>query len=195
MQSISKYHITEETVAEELRLLEEAKKNPAAFEPLYERYYDPIFRYVDQRVEDRSSAFDITHQVFVKALTHLHRFEFKGVPFASWLYRIAKSEVYQSIKDQSALRARHATSEGLRDLLSESGEEQELLLEREKSLSHCLTRLPEAEWQLIEMRFFEQRPFRQIAELVSMTENNAKVKVYRILEKLKKCIRLTSKAL
>jgi RNA polymerase sigma-70 factor (ECF subfamily) len=40
------------------------------------------------------------------------------------------------------------------------------------------------------MRYFEKRPFKEIAEILDITENNAKVKVYRILEKLK--VKITS---
>ena len=42
------------------------------------------------------------------------------------------------------------------------------------------------ELTLIELRFFEQRPFKEIAEILDITESNAKVKTYRILERLRK---------
>ena len=51
-----------------------------------------------------------------------------------------------------------------------------------------ISELPEDELQLIEMRFFEKRSFKEIAEILEIMENNAKVKTYRILEKLKKII-------
>jgi RNA polymerase sigma-70 factor (ECF subfamily) len=46
--------------------------------------------------------------------------------------------------------------------------------------------LKENELQLIEMRFFEKRSFREIGEILDLTENNAKVKTFRALAKLKK---------
>ena len=48
--------------------------------------------------------------------------------------------------------------------------------------------LPEDDLQLVEMRYFEKRAFKEIAEILEITENNAKVKVYRVLERLKKMI-------
>jgi len=48
--------------------------------------------------------------------------------------------------------------------------------------------LKEVEMQLVEMRFFEQRPFKEIAEILGLTESNAKIKTYRTLEKMKKYI-------
>jgi RNA polymerase sigma-70 factor, ECF subfamily len=49
-----------------------------------------------------------------------------------------------------------------------------------------LDTLKEDDLQLIELRFFEQRSFKEVAEIVGITENNAKVKVHRILERLKR---------
>ena len=53
-------------------------------------------------------------------------------------------------------------------------------------LIQLLDDLKETDLQLIELRFFEQRPFKEIAEILDITESNAKVKTYRILERLKK---------
>ena len=52
----------------------------------------------------------------------------------------------------------------------------------------AMDELRHEDMQLIEMRFFEQRPFKEIAEILNITESNAKVKTYRILEKMKKII-------
>ena len=41
---------------------------------------------------------------------------------------------------------------------------------------------------LVEMRYFEQRPFKEVAEIMGITENNAKVKLYRALDRLKKTV-------
>ena len=68
--------------------IEAAKRDATNFGPIYNKYYKQIFGYIYQRMEDKDVAFDVTSQVFLKALTNLHKYEFKGVPFASWLYRI-----------------------------------------------------------------------------------------------------------
>jgi RNA polymerase sigma-70 factor (ECF subfamily) len=36
------------------------------------------------------------------------------------------------------------------------------------------------------LRFFEKRPFKEVADILDITENNAKVKIYRLLQKMKK---------
>ena len=85
---------------EEKLLIERAQKDPRFFAPLYERYHDAIFRYVYRRVDEEEQAYDITSSVFVKALQALHKYEYRGLPFSAWLFRIAKSELYQSFRDQ-----------------------------------------------------------------------------------------------
>lgn len=188
MTTSSAHHVSVAAMEQELRVIAAAQKDPEAFTPLYEKYHEPIFRYIYQRCDDKEAAFDLTQQVFVKALVHLHNYRFKGLPFASWLYRIAKSEVYQAFKDQSLTRTLNVDLEGLKELLQETGEADQALLKAEKSLTLCMTELPEADLQVVEMRFFESRAFKEIGEILDITENNAKVKLYRILDRLKKCI-------
>jgi RNA polymerase sigma-70 factor (ECF subfamily) len=190
MSSSSRYHVSVQTMEQELQVIEVSKKDPAAFQPLYEKYHEPIFRYIYQRTDDKEAAFDISQQVFVKALIHLPRYAFKGVPFSSWLYRIARNEVYRSIEKNKVQRTLNIDVDALKGLLHEADAD-EGLIQKEKSLTVCLGQLAEADMQLIEMRFFESRAFKEIGQILELTENNAKVKVYRILEKLKKCILAT----
>jgi RNA polymerase sigma-70 factor (ECF subfamily) len=57
-----------------------------------------------------------------------------------------------------------------------------------EAMIEVLNDLKPNDLELIEMRFFEKRPFKEIAEITGLTESNAKVKTYRILERLKKKI-------
>ena len=90
--------------SEERTQIERAQQNPRYFAPLYERYHDAIFRYVYRRVDEEEQAYDITSSVFVKALQSIHKYEYRGLPFGAWLFRIAKSELYQSFRDQKVQR-------------------------------------------------------------------------------------------
>jgi RNA polymerase sigma-70 factor, ECF subfamily len=186
MEVVSKYHATREDMVREQLLVEEAKKDPARFQALYNTYYERIFLFVWQRMDDKEMAHDVTSQVFLKAMINLHKYEFKGVPFASWLYRIAKSEVYTAFRQQQAQRTVNIETSGLRDMVED--------MEDDKYgpyigiLKEAVLELEEDDMQFIEMRFFEKRAFKEIAEIFGITENNAKVKTYRILEKLKKII-------
>ncbi len=58
--------------------------------------------------------------------------------------------------------------------------------EQKKKLLQCLSLLKDGDLQLIELRYFEKRSYREIGEILEITENNAKVRTFRALERLKK---------
>lgn len=191
MEFSTRYHHTADMLQTEQHLIEAAKQNPEHFGPLYDKYYKQIFGYVYQRMDCKDSAFDLTSQVFLKALTNIEKYEYKGVPFASWLYRIAHSEVMQSFRTKKNLRTINADISDLRNICEEV--EQEYMEEYKSVLMTVIKNLPEDDVQLIELRFFEKRPFKEIAEILNLTETNAKVKLYRILEKVKKTLTKNNK--
>ena len=169
--------------SEERTQIERAQQDPRYFAPLYERYHDAIFRYVYRRVDEEEQAYDITSSVFVKALQSIHKYEYRGLPFGAWLFRIAKSELYQSFRDQKAQRTVSIDKVVLKQVIDELTED---YTEEDKArLLVALKDLKEQQLQLIEMRFFEKRSFREIGEIVGLSENNAKVKTFRALLKLK----------
>ncbi len=178
------YHQTSSRMLEELEWIQRAKADPEHFAPLYRKYHEQIFRYVYQRMDDEEMAFDVTSQVFMKAIKNLHKYEFRGVPFVSWLYRIAKSELYQAFRDNKADRTVNIDSIQVTEMIEEF--EQDESEENKQRLLVCLSRMKEEDMQLLELRFFEKRSFKEIGEVLEITENNAKVKCFRALEKLKK---------
>lgn len=179
----SHYHHTEVQLNDELVIIEAAKKNPAHFAPLYNKYYKQIFNYLYQRMDCKETAFDVTSQVFLKALSNLQNYQFKGVPFASWLYRIAYNEmmlVYRNLKDKRAVNADIGDLKFICDETNEPFFEEYIPV-----IKKLITELDEEDLMLVEMRFFEKRPFKEIAEILNTTEGNAKVKMFRVIEKLK----------
>jgi RNA polymerase sigma-70 factor, ECF subfamily len=183
MGNESKYHATEGELLDELRMVKAAQLNPAKFDALYTKYYEAILMFVYQRVDSKDAAFEITAQVFLKAMLNIQKYQFKGVPFSAWLYRIALNELNALFRKNQKIRAINVDMETVDDLIYEM--EEENLEEKCQLLMDALARLPEEDLQLIEMRYFEKRPFKEIADILSITENNSKVRVYRILDKIK----------
>ena len=178
------FHKTKKEIGSELQDIEEAKKNPKKFETLYNRYHEQIFRYLYSRVDNTHLAADLTSQVFYKALLNIENYSFKGVPFASWLYRIAFNEMNMHFRKDSKNRTVNIESDHIGGLFEEL--EEDYYSEEKEKLVKILATLSDERLSIIEMRFFEKRSFKEIAEIMGITENNAKVKVYRTLDKLKK---------
>lgn len=177
------YHHTKDKLQKELEWIQLAKSDPNNFAPLYEKYHEQIFRYIYQRMDDKEMAFDATSQVFLKALKNIHKFEYRGVPFGSWLYRIAKSELNQAFRNRKAKRAINIDDTQIATFIEVFEEEENA--HNKKRLFKAISLLKDTDIQLIEMRYFEDRPYKEMGEILGITENNAKVKTFRALEKLK----------
>ncbi len=78
--------------------MEAAQKDPSRFAELYELNFARVYAYIARRVGDRDAAQDLTSDVFHKALASIHTFEWRGVPFAGWLLRIAANMIVDRSK-------------------------------------------------------------------------------------------------
>jgi RNA polymerase sigma-70 factor (ECF subfamily) len=174
----------EEFQTEEFLILR-SQADPEAFRPLYEKYFKRIFLFVLHRVEDRQLAGDLAGQVFLKALLHIKGFTFRGLPFSAWLFRIALNECndyFRKTKRHRVVTIEDVSVEHLYEEFTSDSHLEDL----KSRLPAILQKLTVEELQVIELRFFEQRPFKEVADIIGITETYAKVKVYRILDKMKK---------
>ena len=180
----SQQSIPTDALQAEWQEIQAAQRDPAQFRPLYIRYYDPIFRYIFRRTADETATADLCSQVFLRAMQNLNDYEYRGVPFSAWLYRIAGNEVAQYYRTVKRNRVVSAPEETMPEL----AEEMEITSELNwtEVLPGLLDTLAENDLRLIELRFFEQRPFKEVADIMDITESNAKVKTYRILQRLKR---------
>jgi RNA polymerase sigma-70 factor (ECF subfamily) len=178
------FHQTSDLLRQEQLWVIAAQSDPSKFEPLYRKYYSPILRYLQQRVHDTEIAHDLASQVFVKAIKNLKKFEFRGVPFGSWLYRIAKSELYQAFRDQQGAKTVRLDNYQIATFDELFLDPSDAELNRSRLLKAMQLLKPE-QLKLIELRFFEQLSFKEIGDQIGLTENNAKVKTFRAVEKLR----------
>ena len=70
------YHQSKSTIKKEESILKDAITNPAAFAPIYEKYYLALFKFVLQRVENEQVASEIVSDVFAKAIFNLKKYKF-----------------------------------------------------------------------------------------------------------------------
>ena len=80
------------------------------------------------------------------------------------------------------MRAISIDENGIQNLVADTDTEKKEMISHLKT---ALNYLSEDEYMIIELRYFEERPFSEVGEILGITENNAKVKTYRIIEKLK----------
>ena len=170
---------------EEEEQIKEACLNPEKFRVLYEFHFKSIFLFVLKRVGGKEQTADITSQVFLKAFVNLEKYRFTGAPFSSWLYRIAINECNEYFRrshtEQQVLLNNTFAEELYVDMFNE-----DTLEELRAKLPYILEKLETEEFQLIELRFLEGMSFREVSEILDITESYARVRTYRVLDKLRK---------
>ncbi|MAS51657.1 MAG: RNA polymerase [Flavobacteriales bacterium] len=172
-----------EKISEE-KLVLIAKQDIKNFKYLYNLYYERIFLFLLRRSENENIAQDLTQQTFIKAMINIEKFEFKGFPFSSWLYRIGLNELNLYYRNNKKKRAISIDSNELPELTEELPNESNPSFTSE-NLIKAFNFLSEAEVTLVEMKYFEKRSHQEISEILGITVANAKVKLHRIIKKMK----------
>lgn len=167
--------------------VQEAQKDPSKFRGLYNRHYESIFRFIYKRTTDEDLTGDLTSQVFLKAMQKINQYSYQGVPFSAWLFRIASNEIAQHFRKNNQNRVVALEDRVTENLEDEYEVEDKVDLDINIGvLKDVIEDLDPEEVELLELRFFEKRPFKEVADILDITENNAKVKIYRLLQKMKK---------
>jgi RNA polymerase sigma-70 factor (ECF subfamily) len=173
---------------DERRRIEAAQRDPRRFADLYEANFEGVYAYIVRRVGDRHEAEDLTADVFHQALRNIGKFEWRGVPFAAWLYRIAANEIADRAKDRGRdaratqdARATHLEIDPPGDPKGTCYEE----IENRARLFRTVDALPAEQRRVIMMRFAEERSIREIAHQLRRSEGAVKQLQFRGLQNLR----------
>jgi RNA polymerase sigma-70 factor, ECF subfamily len=166
--------------ADERLLVEAAQKDPACFAELYELHFERVYGYVCKRVENRTETEDLTAEVFHQALANLKRFEWRGIPFAAWLFRIAAN----LISDRWQRSGREISDEEQIELAQVSPAEIEEV-ERRATLYRLVDTLPAEQKRVVILRFVEEKSIKEVSKAVGKTEGAVKQLQFRALSNLR----------
>jgi RNA polymerase sigma-70 factor (ECF subfamily) len=161
--------------ADEGALVEAARADPARFLELYDRHFHRVYAYVLRRAGNRAEAEDVTAEVFRRALSNLDRYEWRGIPFVAWLYRIAVHELSDRRHDTARLSGRQPPDTGT-----------DPQLEEQVALFQLVDRLPDDQRRVIELRFGEGRSLQEAAHALGRSEGAIKQLQRRALENLRR---------
>lgn len=169
----------------EAEIIELAKKNSKYFGVLYDKYFEQIYVFVFKRLGGKEDvAGDLTQQTFMKAMANIVKYEDRGFPFSSWLYRIAQNEVSMFFRKLNKNYSVPIDETRIKSIASEIDDNNYMSIEEQELLINIINDLDEQQLDLIELRFFQQMSFKEIADIYNITEANAKMRIYRILEKI-----------
>lgn len=165
---------------DERQLIAAAQADPRRFAALYDSHFERVYAYVARRVGSRAEAEDITSEVFHHALANLPRFEWRGAPFAAWLYRIAANAIADRWQRAGRERGNPAAID------SAAADDPQLAeVEQRALLFRLVESLPEDQQRVLRMRFTEEKSIREIAAALGRTEGAVKQLQFRALESLR----------
>jgi RNA polymerase sigma-70 factor, ECF subfamily len=140
-----------------------------------------VYAFVSRRVHARADVEDITAEVFHQALGKLGQFEWRGVPFVAWLYRIASNAIadrWQRLARESGNPLTEDSSGGGENLDAEK-------IERHAQIFRLVKTLPAEQRRVVEMRFAEEKSIREIAKELKRTAGAVKQLQFRGIQALR----------
>jgi RNA polymerase sigma-70 factor, ECF subfamily len=155
---------------------------------LYDLYLTRIYRFVLGRVGSPSEAEDITEEVFLRVIEHIGRFEWQGVEFSAWIFRIATNQIISHHRRRGA-RPANVSTDAIDVEDSQPGPESltELALTTREVFDAC-EKLPPSQRDVIALRFGSGLSVKETAQTLNKTENNVKVLQHKAIAKLQKLL-------
>lgn len=173
-------------MAEEHGAIEACKRgDSASFGVLYDQYAAPIYRFIYYKTFSKETAEDLVSDTFHKALSHIHSFDADRGSFSSWLYRIARNTVIDYY------RTRHVTVP-IEDIF-ELGTDERIpeahdAIRTLDRVNDYLSALSPRQREIITLRVWEGKSYREIAEIMESTETAVKMAFSRSIRDLReKC--------
>jgi RNA polymerase sigma-70 factor (ECF subfamily) len=167
--------------ARERLLVETAQKDPRRFAELYEENFHRVYAFVARRVQNRPDTEDVTSEVFQQALANLSRFEWRGVPFAAWLYKIASNAIADRWQRAAKEQGRPVADDSPPEPRSTNPAESE----QSARLFRLVEKLPADQRRVIEMRFAEGKTIAEIARELKRSDGAVKQLQFRGIERLR----------
>ena len=158
-------------------LVRRAPDDPEAFAALYRRHYPAIQRYLRRRLGDAHLVEDAVAETFLDALRQIGRYTDRGLPFRSWLYRIASG--------QAARQLRQAARIAMAQLDEEPAQEGEVQEPGAAVARAALLQIAARYQTVLALHYFEEQSIEEIARTLGCREGTVKSRLARGREALR----------
>lgn len=149
-------------------------------EDIYKAHSQTVYRYLLTLTHDAELSEELTQETFYQAIRSIERFD-KSCKISTWLCAIAKNTL-------QTYRRKHPITSELDELstITNSTESDVIARMNHIELLKKMHSLDETTREVLYLRLFGDLSFREIGDILSKTENWARVTFYRGKEKLKK---------
>ena len=171
---------------EEDKLIKKAQKGEAeSFGILYDHYSSPIYRFIFLKVNNKSLAEDLFHEVFLSAWQNINNYSHKGFPFSSWLYQIARNRVIDYYRTKKDFTEISDEEDRFITLTAENVIDHSLNMEKIKG---ALDQLSEEQSNVIILRFINDLSPAEIALVLNKSEGAVRLMQHIAIANLKKIL-------
>lgn len=165
------------------------QKNPDRYDEIMDRYQGKLFAYLYRLVGSKEDAEDILQDVFLKAYENLNSYNSKR-KFSSWIYRISHNEAVNYIRRKSLKKfisweSVVMSKDKLEISSRENGVDKNLLKkEKKQELEKAIENLPFKYKQILILRYFSEKSYQEISEILGKPMNTVGTLISRAKEKL-----------
>jgi RNA polymerase sigma-70 factor (ECF subfamily) len=152
---------------------------------IFEAYYKRIFNYIFYRVCCYHTAEDLTSQVFEKVMLKMGTYTKSKAPFEVWMFAIARNVVNDFFRSKS--RRRLFSLDTIKELVSKKKDPESIVIKGETNdrLMKAMNILDARERNIVALKFGSNLKNKEIAKVLSMTESNIGIIIYRAMKKLR----------
>ena len=165
-----------------------------ALTELYGVFREKIYRYVFFKCGNHADAEDITNEVFLRMIQSIANFQWKGIGFSSWLFKIASNLVIDYYRNKSR---RNIESIEKRDYIGETNWEQISEFLDNRDLFHAIYKdtddLTGLQKEVVNLRFIGDLSLKETAEAMSKNVNSVKAIQHAAIKKLKEKVQENKK--
>lgn len=162
-----------------------ARKDKSAFEQFYQELERPLFRFVQLKLNDPFRSADIVHEVFLEVWRSAGSFQ-KRSRVRTWVFAIAYRKVMDVFRKQDRLTFGDDVPEQIDD--SPSAEACLVAAEQTDAVRHCLDTLKHEHRLAVELTFYEDMSYREIASVTGVPEGTVKSRVFHAKQLLMRCL-------
>ena len=174
-------------LAFEALLVERARTDPDAFAHLYDLYVERVYRFAYRRLGTHEDAEDVTAQTFYHALERLERYEWRGLPFGAWLFRIARNALVDRHRaGHGPLSLDELSDDGSEPAGTEGGPDAGILAREETDGAWAaVATLPPLQRRAVTLRFGRDLSHAEVGVIIGRSEAATKQLIYRAMKTLR----------
>jgi RNA polymerase sigma-70 factor (ECF subfamily) len=161
------------------------------FHRLYDQYHQDVFQFLVYLVKDRSTAEDLSHEVYVRVLKSYERFQGRSSE-KTWLFAIAKNVAIDYFRKKAVRSSRSYTAfDWEREQLVSPVKSPEAFIELNDELRHLLEALEKCtgdQQLVIILRYFQELSIAETAAILNWTEGKVKTTQHRAIKQLRELL-------